>query len=92
VYGVLAGNVFGAFVTEGWQVDTGKQILASAHENWPKRKMQFVDEFRSEILLNRRDTATDPYIPFFRSILRALQSGVDAVGDKMKRCSTFHLE
>src|SRR5579859_5191672 len=54
--------------------------------------MQFVDELGAEILLNRRDSAADPYIFVLGSFLSALQGGVDSVGNKVERCSAFHLE
>src|SRR6478672_11370716 len=54
--------------------------------------MQFIDELRAKILLNRRDSAADPYIFVLCSILCALQGGVDSVGNKVERCSAFHLQ
>src|SRR5438309_806999 len=53
--------------------------------------MQFIDELRAEVLLNRRDSAADPYIFLLCSILCTLQGGVDSVGNKVERCSAFHL-
>src|SRR5579864_6994475 len=54
--------------------------------------MQFIDELRAEILLNRRDSAADPYIFVLCGILCTLQGGVDSVGNKVERCSAFHLD
>src|ERR1051326_7368800 len=53
--------------------------------------MQFIDELGAEVLLNRRDSAADPYIVLLCSVLCALQGGVDSVGNKVERCSAFHL-
>src|ERR1051326_7355587 len=54
--------------------------------------MQFIDELRAKILLNRRDSAAYPYIFLFCNILCTLQGGVDSVGNKLERCSSFHLD
>src|SRR5689334_14466867 len=53
--------------------------------------MQFIDELRTEVLLNRRDSTADPYIFLHCRILCTLQGGVDSVGNKVERCSAFHL-
>src|SRR5579859_1244773 len=89
---MLGGNVFRACVAKRRQVDAGKQVLARTHQNRTKREMQFIDELRAEVLLNRRDSAADPYIFVPCSLLCALQGGVDSVGNKVERCSAFHLK
>src|SRR3954466_12964939 len=54
--------------------------------------MQFIDELRAEILLNRRGSSTNSHILILCSILCTLQGGVYSVGNKVERCSAFHLQ
>src|SRR3984893_2400902 len=54
--------------------------------------MQFIDEPRAKILLNRCNTATNSYVSVFRSLFRTLQRGMDSVGDEVKRGPAFHLD
>ena len=39
----LGGNVFGAAVAEGGEVDAGEQVLARAEEDGTEGEVQFVD-------------------------------------------------
>src|SRR6185312_17202759 len=59
----LSGNMFSATIPEFRQVDTGEQILSRAHKDETKHQMQFIDQSGAKILLNRRHTPADAYVP-----------------------------
>ena len=61
-----------------------------AHEDRPKRQMQFVNQPRAK-MLNGRNTAADADVRFLRRVLRALQSRMESVRREVKRSPAFHL-
>src|SRR5579884_2160595 len=88
----IGGGVFGTTIPEFRQVETGEQILSRAHEDRSKYQVQFIDQPRAKILLNRRHPAADPYVLIFRRIFSALERCFDAAGDEVKGRPAFHLE
>src|SRR5258708_6469941 len=54
--------------------------------------MQFVNEFRAEILLDRRHTAANSNIALLCNVFRTLQRCLNSIGDEMKGCSALHLD
>src|SRR6185295_3175369 len=67
-------------------------MLAGTEQHRPKRKVQLVNQTGAEILPDRGDPTANADVAISGRLFRLLQSGVDAVGDEVKRGASGHLE
>jgi len=88
---VGSGNVFGAVIAEIRCVDTFQKGFSGTEEDRRQRQMHFVDKPGAKVLPDRGDTAAEPDVLTVRSVNRAFQCGVDAIGDKVEGRAAGHL-
>ncbi len=88
--GMLCRNIFGALITESWQVDAGKKMLSGAEQDRGDSKVQFVDESCAKVLSNRGDTAAEPDILAAGSIGGEPKCSADIVGNEVEYGAAIH--
>lgn len=72
-------------VAGGDRVDAGEEVLAPAQERGRDHEVQLVDEAGREVLADGGDSPAQPDVLAPRRLRRALQRGVDTVGDEVER-------
>lgn len=88
----LARRTAHGLVPELKEIETSKQMLARTEQSRRHRKVHFVDELRFEILPDGRHTAEKPNILVARSLSRTVECRVNAVGNEMECCPSFHFQ
>src|SRR5882724_201790 len=89
---LLRLHVLRAFVAELPHVDAREEMFPRSEQNRRKRQMQLVDQPRAQILPDRRHAAADPNVLAFGGRGRALEGGLDPVGDEMEGGAALHLD
>lgn len=80
-----------AFVTHGSKVYTLEQLLPLSQEHRRNRNVQLIDEARTKILLDRVWSPADAHVQPVGCLARLVERFVNALRDKVERCSAFHL-
>jgi hypothetical protein len=83
-------NIFGASITEFWQVDAGEKVLPAAEKDRGDGEVQLVDESCTKVLPNRGDAAAEPDILAAGSIGGALKYSADIVGNEVEYGAAIH--
>jgi hypothetical protein len=79
-----------AFVAQGHSVNPRKEMFTRAEKKGRDSNVHLVDQLGLKVLADGADAATQPDILPIGGFSRPLQSGLDAVGDKMKGGSACH--
>ncbi|SFA96942.1 hypothetical protein SAMN04515620_11050 [Collimonas sp. OK607] len=87
---MLCRNIFGALITEFWQVDAGKKMFSGAEKDRGDNEVQFVYESGAKVLPNRGDTAAEPDILAAGSNGGKLKCSVDIVGNEVEYGAAIH--
>src|SRR4051812_14386507 len=74
------------------QVNTGKECLTLAEDNWCKCKVEGIDQPSLQILPHGGDTASDFDVLVTRCLLREPQRIFDSAADKLEGRPAFHHE
>src|SRR5579872_4204803 len=88
VYGIRRRYALNTLIPKRTQIETSEQIFARAEKDCRNSKMQFINQTRAQVLLDRRHAAADPNVFAIGGIPRLAKSGFDAVCDEMKRRAT----
>ena len=92
VGGAGSGAVFGAAEAEFEHVDAGEKGFAGAEKDGGGCEVEFVDEAGAKILPNRGDTSADADVFSICGGEGAVERGMNAVGDEMKRGAAGHFK
>src|SRR6266704_1414333 len=88
--GVIRGGVLRALEAKADRVDAGEEVLAPAEEHGGDHEVELVDQPRGEVLANGGRSTAEADVLAQSRLLRAFQSGVDAIGHEVERRSTLH--
>jgi hypothetical protein len=81
-----------AFVAQGHSVNPRKEMFTGAEKNRRDSNVHLVDQAGLKVLADGADAATQPDILAIGGFSRPLQSGLDAVGDKLSYLKVASLQ
>src|SRR5262245_33719690 len=87
---VLCSHMLDTLVPKRWQVNAGKKAFPRAEENRRAGDMHLVYQSRTQILSDRRNTASEPDVEAVCRIPGEFQRPVNPVGDEMKCSASLH--
>jgi transposase InsO family protein len=90
--GLVGRHELNAFVAQRPQVEPLQQRLSPAKQHRRDRDVQFVDKAFTQVLPDGVGSAADPHVLAASGIACPFKRIMDAAGDEVERCATFHLD
>jgi len=89
---VLRGSVLGAGVPQGWKIDPFEQAFARTKQDWCDHQVHFVNETRTQVLLNCVGSASEADISPVRGLASSIKCNVNAFSNEVEGSIAFHCQ
>jgi hypothetical protein len=88
--GVVRGGVLRALIAEADRIDAGEEVFPPAQKRGGDRQVHLVDQPGGKVLANGGNSPAESNVLALSRLLRALQRGMNAIGNEVKRRSALH--